>query len=828
MLILLPQLVHAQGCSRDYGWLENVQDRADLEEHVLEPDTGTSSKIDAIGNGNFGENDTTDTPELTTDTMLQRKNTTFGDTGNPNYTHWIFSRAFRLPSGDTYSSVEKLYENGDTTSEDLMTLGFIHAGLIDGTSDDWLVPFVKNYVQNCHDRPVNVVWFGANVTADGENSYSGGSKWHLTSEKWGPAREDKYPRATESTVVYDVMTESEQIVTGHSTVNCPFDGDDGTVDPGDTAGIYVGGGSETDARRVSTRFGNRSIHVGDNSDSQALCYSGVVDANPVNASERGVQFEYNVNLDRDGNRLDTSAIARAVLAEMNINTGPIIVDGKDAYAEPSGNACGDTSGGAFRLIESGLHRAGSSDTVPVCSGSSDTPTIYRENLSIDTPNLHLTALGDSTETVLEPSNDSVPILDVTSDSFDVQSLSLRSGTTGIRLQGTRNTHLQDLRFLNSYTHGLVANQSGTVVIEDNLFRSNGRRGLELENDTGFTVRNNRFDSSAGSALSMSGTARNLSVLNNTFAGNDTALTVHGGSIRGTELHLNRISGNTVGLYYTGDTILRAESNWWGSTQGPSGEIVDPYSGNTAASTGDSIVLGTNHDTRVAFDPYLNFNPSTLSLTHLTDDTSVTTPSGDTVSVRLNYDTQASGCSSPPANFYGSILPETDSRIASFPVNTSDNLSSNGYDTLLTNVNITPDRHVSAGCVRVEFNIEFLNYDENDQFKPVLYEGDQWRSVDEFGGGSVISDTTPQIVFLAPHFSSFGVVSGPDESSDSSSPDSENTGSSDNNGCLIENTVGSTNFVRNIRDVRDFILNDSSGRWLTVQYYNFFGSESPWH
>lgn len=293
VLLLLPlgSPLMASSCDVSYPeWVKNVETEKDLEHEILIPDTGSSSKIDAIENPNFGENDTgPNHPEVTTDTMLQRCNTTFGDTGNPSYRHWVFCRAFRLPSGDTYSNLTELNNDPDSsTPENLVTLNFFHAGNVDDDSEDWLVPFIKRYRKNCMKRPVNVIWMGAFVTKNGDRQFTEGNKWHITSSKWGD----------NGTPLFDLSAHSSQVYSGHSTASCPFDS---ATNP-DTKGVYVGGTAEQRARRVTSRFGfNASeingLYVGENSNQQSQCYSGVTSGNPVTASGGGVQFEYNVELD---------------------------------------------------------------------------------------------------------------------------------------------------------------------------------------------------------------------------------------------------------------------------------------------------------------------------------------------------------------------------------------------------------------------------------------------------------------------------------------------------------------------------------------------------
>jgi len=106
-------------CSVNYGpWLSSINSMSDLDNELLETGLETGAKVNAIGNTRFSESDP-DGTELTTDTMVQRCNTTFGDTGDPNYEHRIFCRGFRLPDGkqyDNFSDLKRLKIRGPPTS----------------------------------------------------------------------------------------------------------------------------------------------------------------------------------------------------------------------------------------------------------------------------------------------------------------------------------------------------------------------------------------------------------------------------------------------------------------------------------------------------------------------------------------------------------------------------------------------------------------------------------------------------------------------------------------------------------------------------------------
>jgi hypothetical protein len=281
------------GCSVNYGpWLSGIESMSDLDDELLETDMDTASKLDVIGNNRFSEDNPAGT-ELTTDTMIERCNTTFGDTGNPAYEHHIFCRGFRLPDGKKYESFAEIQSDVTPAPTDLVTLSFFHAGNIDDDSEIWLPDFIDSYQSSCRNRTTHVILMGAYVTTDTDGrKITDGNKWHLTSSKW------------QGTILDNVMAPSEQIITGHSTASCPFDN-------ADTRGLYVGGQNESAGRSLTGRVGSEALWVGKNSVTPAPCYKGVSDSNPANANVAGgIQLEYQVDVD-----LNPEVISRAILRE---------------------------------------------------------------------------------------------------------------------------------------------------------------------------------------------------------------------------------------------------------------------------------------------------------------------------------------------------------------------------------------------------------------------------------------------------------------------------------------------------------------------------------
>lgn len=289
------------GCMMTYpDWLDDVEKRSDLREELLEPDTSPTASLAVKGNPDFEEVDSGG--DVTADTILERCNQHFRDKNDSDIQHWIYCRAMQLPSGDTYTDLDALYNSSDSAPSDLYTAAFFHGSNVDDPSENWLVPLINQYQADCRSRPLNIIWVGVWVrdmsVSPPDYKLTLGNKWHVTAKDW------------ENTVLFDVMKPSQLNFSGHSTASCPFDSTD-------THGLWVGGTAEDEGRRITKKYTDKqALWVGDNSDSQGACYSGVTDGNPVNANDYGVQFEYQVLLPDTSDRLvDPETIADFVLDE---------------------------------------------------------------------------------------------------------------------------------------------------------------------------------------------------------------------------------------------------------------------------------------------------------------------------------------------------------------------------------------------------------------------------------------------------------------------------------------------------------------------------------
>ncbi len=152
------------------------------------------------------------------------------------------------------------------------------------------------------------------------------------------------------------------------------------------------------------------------------------------------------------------------------------------------------------------------------------------------------------------------------------------GTRAFEYGEIRNNQFED----NAYP-GLQGGIQNSLITE-NMFRNNGRGGLEL---TGF----------GHPEIPTRGAQGNM-ITCNLFEGNGFihdgegiffSASQYPGSISSNEAHDNNIVGNNRGVTYAGTETINVEYNWWGSASGPSG---------AGPGTGDSVPA------TVDFDPWL--------------------------------------------------------------------------------------------------------------------------------------------------------------------------------------------------------------------------------
>lgn len=117
---------------------------------------------------------------------------------------------------------------------------------------------------------------------------------------------------------------------------------------------------------------------------------------------------------------------------------------------------------------------------------------------------------------------------------------------------------------------------------------------------------------------------------------------------------NDVTGNTNGLIYAGglDT-LNATNNWWGSADGPSGDVSDPETGAVANATGDSIATEVGGDW-ILFDPWLD-EPSGEPIEEpdfrvSIDDTNEPVDAGETLVVEATIENDGSGAGTQTVRF----------------------------------------------------------------------------------------------------------------------------------------------------------------------------------
>ena len=124
---------------------------------------------------------------------------------------------------------------------------------------------------------------------------------------------------------------------------------------------------------------------------------------------------------------------------------------------------------------------------------------------------------------------------------------------------------------------LVDNKpANTVTITCNNEISDCENGIEVNNSVYVTIDSNSI-TSCNSGMRLYNSAHHLAITNNTFTGNDKAISVedHLNQTTDVEVHDNRIAGNVMGIDNDCVTEVNATYNWWGDCSGPYHEVSNP-------------------------------------------------------------------------------------------------------------------------------------------------------------------------------------------------------------------------------------------------------------
>jgi parallel beta-helix repeat protein len=151
--------------------------------------------------------------------------------------------------------------------------------------------------------------------------------------------------------------------------------------------------------------------------------------------------------------------------------------------------------------------------------------------------------------------------------------------------------------IRNWRSGIYINPSSSIIIEgNNISRNYVGIGSDGINNTSI-LRNNFYDNFLegwGFSNVLMLNSEYLLAKNNNFVGNGYGV----------------VNGAAIANYT--DTIIDARSNWWGSTSGPGGGVIDPFSGVSASGSGDLVT------SNVRFDPWLNksmiYSKYSLSIT----------------------------------------------------------------------------------------------------------------------------------------------------------------------------------------------------------------------
>lgn len=158
---------------------------------------------------------------------------------------------------------------------------------------------------------------------------------------------------------------------------------------------------------------------------------------------------------------------------------------------------------------------------------------------------------------------------------------------------------------------MVSGSDGTTVSSNTVTGSDGV-GMEIDvDDAGSTISKNTVRSNVEGMYvegRFSSFLQNTTIDANTIDDNtDLGIYIDGG--QDVLLTNNSVTGNGDGLRFAGwQETLNATNNWWGASDGPSGDIVDPETDVIANGTGDSIEI-IYEEAWVEFDPWIDVAPA---------------------------------------------------------------------------------------------------------------------------------------------------------------------------------------------------------------------------
>jgi parallel beta-helix repeat protein len=225
------------------------------------------------------------------------------------------------------------------------------------------------------------------------------------------------------------------------------------------------------------------------------------------------------------------------------------------------------------------------DIIVIMSGT------YVENIIV---NKNITLMPFSGQNVVIQAADiSQPVVLVNSEGngSKIEGLNITGSTiSGISLNFTNNCIINN-DTLTGNSIGILLQNALNTAIQNNNIQNNSETGINIDNSDSTTLTSNMITGSDyGIYLSNS---TNNNIQSNNITDNQYGIYISNSSAY---INFNRISGNTIyGLYSTGNSIVDATNNWWGSN--------NPSASNTSPSD-ICIINGT-----VTYDPWIVLNVS---------------------------------------------------------------------------------------------------------------------------------------------------------------------------------------------------------------------------
>jgi len=182
------------------------------------------------------------------------------------------------------------------------------------------------------------------------------------------------------------------------------------------------------------------------------------------------------------------------------------------------------------------------------------------------------------------SNEDVAIkVDEGSTDVMIENNKISESRDGIFVDDSTQINITDNEIESNENSGLFVENSGDgdvgITIEENLIQNNNIEGIHLSRVSGVTINGNEIVGN-GRGIDLSRVSE-ISIEKNEIQANFYGIYIMGAN-EGISIHYNNIFENFMGVEHSTGKMVDATSNYWGASDGPSGEWIgggDPVSDN---------------------------------------------------------------------------------------------------------------------------------------------------------------------------------------------------------------------------------------------------------